>query len=202
MVTQEHVDEAIAKVSEIHQHLARGEVYRGFRPAATAVTGIVGIAAAGLQPLVVVPGDLPAFLRFWVAVAVANILLHGIAILRNYAVDSDLARKRTVRVLMQFLPPLAAGALVTGAAAFAGGEFIRILPGTWALLFSLALFSARPFLPRRTGWVALFYFICGTLLISPAGQAFDSHGLAMGATFGIGQIGAAIVLHRDEERHA
>ena len=146
------------------------------------------------------PGDLPAFLRFWVSVAAANILFHGIAILRNFAVDSDLARQRTVNVLGQFLPPLAAGLLITGAAAITGGEFIRLLPGTWALLFSLALFSARPFLPRRTGWVALFYFLCGAVLISPAGQGFHSPGLAMGATFGIGQIGAAVVLYRDEER--
>lgn len=202
MVTEERVTEAIAKVAEIHEHLARGEVYRGFRPAATAVTGIVGVAAAGLQSLVVKPGDLRAFLHFWVAVAIVNMLLHGLAILRNYATDSDLARRRTVNVLGQFLPPLAAGALVTAAVAIAGEAFITILPGTWALLFSLALFSARPFFPRRTGWVALFYFICGALLLTPAGQSFPSPGLAMGATFGLGQIGAAVVLYRDEDRHA
>ena len=31
----------------------------------------------------------------------------------------------------------------------------------WALLFSLGLFSCRPYLPRGIGWVALFYLLAG-----------------------------------------
>ena len=77
---------------------------------------------------------------------------------------------------------------------------VAYLPGLWAILFSLGLFSSRAYLPRATGWVALFYLAagCGLLTLAPGGGSMVGWGT--GATFCVGQLAIALVLHANLQR--
>ncbi len=195
------VTDALGQIAQIHDHLARAEQYRGFHPFAVAGSGLIGVAAAIVQPWVVAVDDPTGFARFWLVVAAVG---GGIGI--SPALDAycrredEFARRRTRRVIGQFLPCIAAGLCVTLALGRAGAGLVSYLPGVWAELFALGVFSARPYLPRATGWVGLFYLLAGGgLLFNPATD-FGRAGWAVGLLFAVGQTATAAVLYRNRER--
>jgi hypothetical protein len=195
------VADALAQIAEIHEQMAKGEIYRGFRPGPMALSGIYGLLAGALQPWFVDSDDGIGFVRFWVSVAVLSGLTGGSATLFNYVLRDDaFARRRTHRVVEQFLPCLVAGVAVTAGLVWGSVSLVAYLPGLWAILFSLGLFSSRAYLPRATGWVALFYLAagCGLLTLAPGGGSLSGWGV--GSVFGIGQLGAALVLHTNLPR--
>jgi hypothetical protein len=194
------VAQALERIAEIHEHLDRGEVYRGYHPKLVALTGVLGIAAAMAQPWLLPGADGRAFLTYWIGVAAANLLFHWSSMGYAYAREDETARRRTRRVVGQFVPSVAAGAMVTAGcmAAFPGA--IAALPGVWAITFALGIFSSRPYLPRHIGWVGLWYLVGGGILLSLAPSTFPILGFGLGVVFGIGQLGAALVLHLDRRR--
>jgi hypothetical protein len=105
-------------------------------------------------------------------------------------------------VQAQFLPCLAAGAVLTLALTRSGPELVPFLPGGWALLFGLGIVSARPYLPRATGWVALFYLAAGSWLLLRPGTADELSGWSVGGVFGPGHLLTAAVLWRNRERES
>jgi hypothetical protein len=197
------VNEALGQIAEIHDHLARAEQYRGFHPLAVAGSGLVGLAAAVVQPWLVPADDPAAFVRFWLVVAAVG---GGVGVSR--AVDAYLrhedeyARRRTRRVAGQFAPCVVAGLAATCALAEASGDFARCLPGLWTLLFGLGVFAARPYLPHAIGWVALFYLAAGAILLATVPAELAWAGRAVGLTFAVGQVATAFVLRRNRERDA
>ena len=105
-----HVRDALDRLDQIHDQLTRSEVYRGFRVPAVASVGVLGLVAAALQPFVPEVG----FIWYWVAVAGVCGLVGTAAALHAYANrEDDFARRRTRRVMAQFLPCLLAGGAVT-----------------------------------------------------------------------------------------
>jgi len=74
------------------------------------------------------------------------------------------------------------------------------LPGLWAVLFGLGVFAARPYLPRATGWVGLFYLAAGAVLLAVGPSDFAPAGWTVGAVFAAGQLATAAVLRRNRER--
>ena len=161
------VDEALGQIAEIHDQLARGEHYRGFRPISVALSGLIGLLAALAWPLVVnfswYDGAGPtAFAIFWLVVAaIAGGVGDEPAVYSYLFHENEFTRRRTRRIGGQFLPCVVAGLFVTIAAIRAGENVVHLLSGVWMLLFSLGVFAARPFLPRSIGWVGLFYLIAG-----------------------------------------
>lgn len=200
MHSPRNVAQALERISEIHGHLAKCEIYRGYRPLPAALTGVAGLAGAALQPRIVVAGDAVAFVVFWAALAAIGLAIHGVSAVWRLAREGAPARRRALRVEGQFAPAVAAGAILTAGVLAFGGPSLGFLPGAWGLLFSLGLFSCRPYLPRRIGWVALFYLLAGGGLLLLSGAGVERLGWALGATFGAGQLAAAAVLHRDEAR--
>lgn len=193
------VSDALEQLEDIHAQLAKGEVYHGFRVPAVAVTGVLAVAAAAVQPTVVDAADPAGFVLFWVAVAAIGAALGSGSALHGYLVrEDDFDRRRTRRVFAQFLPAVAAGGVVTLVFRRAGVEFIPLLPGLWAVLFGVGLISARPYLPRGVGWVGLFYFVAGCLLLARGGSELS--GWSVGGVFGPGHFAAAWVLWRGRER--
>ncbi len=197
------VNDALGQIAQIHDHLARAEQYRGFHPFAVAGSGLVGLVAAVIQPWLIPADDPAAFIRFWLVVAAVG---GGVGVSR--AVDAylrredEFARRRTRRVVGQFLPCVAAGLCVTLALGRAGGGLVSYLPGLWAVLFGLGVFAARPYLPRAIGWVGLFYLAAGGALLAAAPAEFDRAGWLIGLVFAVGQTATAFVLHRNRERDA
>ncbi len=194
------VARALERIAEIHGHLDRGEVYRGYHPKLVALTGLLGIAAALAQPWLLPLADGPAFLAYWIGIAAANLVVHWTAMVHGYLREDAVGRRRTRRVVGQFIPSVAAGAMVTAGALAAFPTAAAALPGIWAITFGLGVFSSRPYLPRYIGWVGLWYLAGGGILLALAPATFAALGACLGVVFGCGQIGAAFVLALDRSR--
>ena len=198
------LDKALEQISEIHKHLATSQVFRGYRAVPSAVSGILALAAAWVQPALVPPGDPRLYVLYWTVLAVAAFLICGGSVAYGYLREEDpLARRRTVTVVGQLAPSLAVGAVVTAVfVAAEEGRLIPYLPGVWALLYGLGLFASRLFLPKMIGWVALFYFLCGCVLLQRAaglGPASLSP-WEVGIPFGVGHTIAGLILYWNLER--
>jgi hypothetical protein len=195
-----NVTRALDQIAEIHQQLAKGEVYRGYRPLPLACSGIAGLLAAAMQPRGIGWTSPIAFVVYWSGVAAVCCLIASSEIVYNYIVhEGPTERRRTRRVVGQFLPALAAGAGVSVLLARHDPGFVMLLPGLWAMFFGLGIFASRPYLPRASGWVALFYVGSGVaLLLAPEASRSP---WSVGGTFGAGQLLGALVLYLNRERH-
>jgi len=195
------VTRALDQIAEIHAQIAKGEVYRGYRSLPIAASGAIGVAAAWMQP-VWVAHDPIAFAVFWMAVAVAAMFVGSSEILYNYLVhDSASGRRHTREVVGQFMPSVLAGGAIAVCFCRRDPSLVPLLPGLWAICFGLGAFASRPYLPRASGWVALFYYAAGfVLLLMPRGASTALNGWWIGITFGTGQLLAAIVLWWNLER--
>jgi hypothetical protein len=196
------VPQALDRIEEIHAQMAKGEVFRGYRPIPVALAGALGLLAAGLQPRLVPAGDGGArFLAFWLSVALLNVAVNAAVLATGYARSrSRFARRHTRQVVGQFVPCLLAGAAVSLGLPAADPALVRVLPGLWALLFGLGVFASRPYLARATGWVALWFVVAGTALLAFPPEGWTRLGLAHGGVFGVGLLAAAVVLHLDVPR--
>jgi hypothetical protein len=195
------VGRALEQIAEIHAHLAKGEVYRGWRSVPVASSGVVGIAAAAWQSTTGQPVDPWSFLTYWLAVALVALGVGCSEIVWHYVARADPSdRRRSRHVIGQFLPAIVAGAIVTGALMRQSPTLVTLLPGLWALSFGVGVFAARPYVPRLSIWIALYYGLAGiALLWSSAGVASLSP-WTVGGTFGVGQLLAAAALYWDLER--
>lgn len=193
-----HAD-ALDQISEIHKHLAKSEVYRGYRSLPVAISGVVGLVAAWLQNPSLGANDPAGFVIFWTAISAASAAIGMSEIIFNYAFrETAFERRKTRLVLGQFLPSVATGAIATVTLVHLSAALVPLLPGLWAALFGVAIFAARPYLPRATGWVALFYFGAGAWLLWHG--ATPPSPWSVGGTFGTGQLFAALVLYWNLER--
>jgi hypothetical protein len=194
------VSEALERLDHIHEQLTKAEVYGGFRVPGTLAVGLVGVAAAVLQPLVPLADTPTGFVVYWIVAATSCALLGGAASLYAYVFQEDeFGQMRTRRVLAQFLPCVVAGAVVTAGFLRGGVELIPYLPGVWAVLFGLGVVAVRPYLPRLIGLVGLFYLAAGTLLLYRAAGQPELSGWSVGGVFGLGHFATALVLHRRED---
>ena len=75
-----------------------------------------------------------------------------------------------------------------------------MLPGLWAMIFSLGIFASHRLLPRPVVWVGAYYAMCGCacLMWGREEQAFAPW--QMGVTFGVGQLLGAAILYWTLER--
>jgi hypothetical protein len=159
------VDQALLQISEIHQHLSRTEVFRGYRTLPIALAGVSGIIGAVLQNRMISSRPPEWFVYYWVSVAIiafsfaiSGIILHWI----NH--PDPYHRRHTLTVTGQFRPCLVAGCCLTVMLTPLGESAIRLLPGLWATLYSLGIFALKPYLPTPHKWVAAFYLIAGMVL--------------------------------------
>jgi hypothetical protein len=187
-------------LSHIYDHVARNEVYRGYRSVPVAITGLMAFLAAALQPLLIGSPAPSTFLLYWTIVAIVSISMTGVPVyLRYRRADTRIEHRRTEKTVGQLLPAIIAGALLTFSMYRAAPASTHLLPGLWSILFGLGLYASRPFLPASTKWVALFYLAAGVVLIWYAPHLqFSPWG--MGFTFGAGQLTSAFVLHSNMER--
>ena len=192
---------ALEQIAEIHEHLAKTEVFRGWRSLPVASSALVGIAAAAWQSTTARPLDAWSFTIYWLAVGIVALLVGCSEIVWHYATRAAPGeRRRSRQVVGQFLPALVAGALVTPAVIQLSPSLVTLLPGLWALFFGVGVFAARPFVPRASGWVALYYLAAGLFLLWRAPGVTALSPWAVGGTFGIGQLFAAAVLYWSIER--
>lgn len=192
---------ALNQIADIHEQIARGEIYRGYRSLPLAASGLIGFVAAWLQPRALGLNDPTGFVLYWTAIAACAGFVGASEILYNYIVHDDRTeRRRTKQVVGQFLPSLVAGMVITGSFVHLGAALVPLLPGLWALCFGIGTFASRPYLPKASGWIALFYYGAGVVLLCIARGPEPLNGWWVGGTFGAGQLMAAAVLYWNLER--
>ena len=192
---------ALTQIAEIHQQIAKGEIYRGYRSLPVAASGLIGVAAAWLQAPGLGLSDPVGFVVYWTATATLAAAVGASEIAFNYVVHDDpAARRQTRRVVGQFAPSVLAGAIITASFVHLSAALVPLLPGLWAICFGLGAFASRPYLPRASGWVALYYYAAGVVLLWIARGPEPLSPWWVGGTFGAGQLLAALVLYWNLER--
>ena len=142
--------QALAQVSEIRGHLARTEVFRGYRSLTVGILGLVGVTAAVVQAswLPTPTERLGAYLALWIGAAAINVAVVGVEIwCRARTARTELARHTTSFAVEQFMPSLVVGGLLTLVIAMRASQSAWMLPGLWALFFSLGIFASCRLLP-------------------------------------------------------
>jgi hypothetical protein len=196
--------EALTQITEIRAQMARSETFRGYRSATVGFSGLLALAGAVLQAVWIPnPGEqVQAYLFLWVGIAAVCVAAVGIELGRRcYAASSPLTRQVTWLAVGQFLPCIAAGALVTVAMARFAAESLWLLPGLWSVLFSLGIFASCRLLPKATFWAGVYYLVAGTAVLALARGESAFSPWAMASTFGAGQLLTAAILYYTLERN-
>lgn len=195
--------EALDQISEIRERMARGQVFRGYRSITTGFTAVLALLTSGAQAMwVPKPSrDVDDYLWLWCAAALLSLLVVGVEMaVRAMRSGSALHRQMTMLAVDQFVPSLVAGALVTYAIGKFAGDSVWLMPGLWAVLFSLGVFASRRFLPRGVGLVGGFYLLAGLVCLATGRDGATLRPWTMAAVFGTGQLLAAGVLWWTLER--
>ncbi|MCE9527726.1 MAG: hypothetical protein K8R36_16920 [Planctomycetales bacterium] len=196
---------ALSQISDIRHHAHRGGVFRGYRALTTAFSGVVALAAARTQEVLLPHPErsLELYLYIWLSAGLVCIVAAGVAIFdRCRRSGSAVQRDLAVHAVEQLVPSLVAGGLLTFVLVRFDIEMTVLLPGLWAIFLSLGVFSSRRLLPRATAIVGGYYLLAGLLILAefPGVEAFSPW--VMGITFGLGQLLAAAVLWWTLERPA
>lgn len=195
--------EAMLQISAIRQQMARTEQFRGYRAAPVALSALLAVAAGVLQPLLITDPEtqLERYLTLWVAVATLSFLLCMGGVWLRYRRATGLLHKETTQfALTQFTPCLVTGALLTIVLRRSAPQSAWMLPGLWAILFSLGLFASWRLLPRPIFGVAAYFLAAGLYTLSLGHASFTLSPWTMPLLFGLGQLLTAAVLFRDEQQ--
>jgi hypothetical protein len=195
--------DALTQITEIRSHLARTEVFRGYRAMPVAFSGGVALLTGLIQAATIWDpvGQIGAYLSLWIGAAVVSGSAAGLEMMiraRNAA--TPVTRELTWLAIEQFCPCLMAGALVTIVLLRAAPESLWMLPGLWQIFYGLGIFASCRLLPRPTFWVAMFYLGTGLTVLALARDTAALSPWTMGLPFGAGQLLAAAVLYRTLER--
>ena len=178
---------------EVRSRLAAVQRFRGLSGPAALASGI-GVLVAGWVQFAVAPAPHTAveaarYVAIWTAcLTFALVMNYGavaVWLIKNW---SSRTRAELQTAAIAIIPSVVAGGAFT-AALLARGE-IGLLPGTWALCYSLGLLAARSMLPRSVFIVAIGFAAAGTaLLFAPGTNALAWWAVPL--TFGVGQTGSA-----------
>lgn len=196
------VEKAVEQISEIHRQMVKSEVFYGFKPVTLLLVGLTAFAVAAVQTWLIPPASEHVFLIQWLIVGcIIIVVIYGNIIYNYLRSGSNFEIHQMVRVCMQFVPSLAAGSIITVVFFLMENSAVALLPGLWAILFGLGIFSMRPYLPRFIGWAALYYLSAGGLLLYLTAYNLSLSPWGMGLTFGTGHLFAALIMHLDIERN-
>jgi hypothetical protein len=189
--------QALDDISAIRTQVARGTQFRGYGPLSVASTGILAMLVAATQSrwLAASTHDLRLFLGVWIATAVVSVFLSALeTIFRVRKVHSGLAMEMIQAAAEQFLPCVIVGLLLTVVLMRIAPQDAWMLPGLWAVVFSLGIFASCRFLPRQMFGVGAWYLAAGLVCLLAASANHALSPWAMGITFGVGQLLVAAVL--------
>ncbi len=185
------IDDALYRVSEIHAHVARGSMFRGYRATAVATMGVLALLTAVLESLLwpdIAPGG---HAKIWLWLAVLCSIIGAIDV---FVMRAGLSRRTTRTAVAQLVPALVVGAVL----GIVLTEQAELLPGIWTMVFGLGVLASKPYLPQATLGVAIFYVAAGMAMTFAAEKGVTPSPWEMGITFGVGQFVAALTLRRIE----
>ncbi|MGA3003339.1 MAG: hypothetical protein ABSE20_16620 [Acetobacteraceae bacterium] len=192
------LDKALADIFTIRSQIAAGTAFRGYGPAAVAVTGGLALLTALIQFFWL---DDPTahpleFFSSWVATAGVSATLIWIEMrARSRRHHSGLADAMVHQAVEQFLPAGAAGAAFGASLWLFAPETLWMLPGLWQVLVGLGVFASVRSLPRTVAFAGAWYFVAGFTVLLLASQSHTMSPWTMGLPFVIGQLLLAALLH-------
>ncbi len=193
------LDKALADITAIRSQMARGAEFRGYGPMTIAATGVLAVAAAGVQALWLPDpaADVLAYIALWVATAVLCAILIGIEMVaRTRRIHSGLADEMIHAATEQFIPAGVAGVLLTVVLYRFAPQSLWMLPGLWQIVFSLGIFASCRSLPRAMFGAGVWYLAAGLASLAFANDTRTFSPYAMAVPYGLGQLYIAIVLYR------
>lgn len=198
-----NVREALTDIEVIRSQIARAGVFRGCRSATVAFSGVLALATALAQHVLVASPaqQTTAYLALWLSAAAVSLGVTAVEMTyRCQRACSPLVLRMTWQAAEQFLPCVAAGAALTAILTATCRESLWMLPGLWSILFGLGVFALSRLLPPAIFWVALFYLAAGCccLLWTRGEYAFSPW--AMAGSFGIGQFMTAAIFYWQIEK--
>lgn len=199
--------EALSSIETIQRQMARTEKFRGYRALPTALGSLLAVVAGVLQPLIVPEpdADMRSYLLLWVGTAIVAGSISAGDAYRRHRRDGRSSGVLIKLACEQFLPCVLAGGAVTVAVAAAPVDIDWMLPGLWAVIFSLGLFASLRLLPDAMLVPAAWYLIIGCTCLALGPREAGLSPLAMIITFGIGQLMMAGILAkqpRDDDEFA
>jgi hypothetical protein len=192
------LDKALADIFAIRSQIAAGTAFRGYGPAAMAVTGGLALMTTVMQYLWLDdPSAHPLqFFCFWAATASVSATLIWIEMrARSRRHHSGLADAMIQQAVEQFLPAGAAGAAFAVLLWLFAPETLWLLPGLWQVLVALGIFASVRTLPRTVAIAGAWYFVAGFTVLLLASQSHALSPWSMGLPFVIGQLLLAALLH-------
>jgi hypothetical protein len=195
--------EALTQIAEIRRQMAKSDVFRGYRSAPVAASGLLALGAAVVQGRVVADPtqQINEYLTLWIGMAFVS--MAGVAIemaVRRYMTEDRAHLELTRLAVEQFLPCVVAGVLVTAVIVRHAPASVALLPGLWQILFGLGIFASARLLPKPIFAIGAFYLASGIIVLIWSREAFSLEPWCMGLPFGIGQLVAAGILYWTLER--
>jgi len=190
--------QALDDINAIRSQVARGTQFRGYGPVSVASSGILALAVAAVQAHWAQSSehDLRLFLIVWISTAAVAVFLSALeTVFRVRRVHSGLALEMIQAAAEQFLPCVVVGLLLTVVLMRVAPQDSWMLPGLWAVLFSLGVFASCRFLPRQMFAVGAWYLAAGLVSLLIAAGHHVLLPWAMGISFGVGQLLVAAVLY-------
>ena len=197
------LNEALLQISVIRQQLARTEQFRGYRAAPVALSGVLACLGGIVQAVWISDPmtQLGTFLCLWISVATISLTICLGDVWRRYRHHTGLLHRETMHfALEQFSPSLLAGALLTIVISKSASHSAWMLPGLWAILFSLGLFASWRLLPSAIFGVATYFLASGLVALSLQSREETLSAWTMPLLFGIGQFLTATVLLLSERK--
>jgi hypothetical protein len=197
--------EALTQIAEIRRQMAKADVFRGYRSAPVALSGVLAVAAALAQPYFVADPaeDIYRYLTLWIGMAFVSVVAVAIEMLVRLAMTRDRAHFELTRLAVeQFLPSMVAGVLVTVVLVRLAPQNVALLPGLWQILFSLGICASARLLPKPIFAIGAWYLASGILVLILARGDVSLAPWCMGVPYGLGQLVAAGILYWTLERRA
>jgi hypothetical protein len=196
--------DALTQIAEIRLQMAQTQIFRGYRSVPVAFSGLLAFAGASVQSWVVPrpQADIAAYLTLWIGLAAVSMLAAGIEMAARYRrAEPGLTREITRLALELFLPSVVAGGLLTFVLTRHAPQVLWMLPGLWAVMFSMGMFASLRLMPRPLILVAVYYLLAGTLCLVYAQGPYAFSPWAMALSFGGGQTLTAALLYWTLERN-
>jgi hypothetical protein len=188
---------ALAEINAIRTQVARGTQFRGYGPRSVAASGVLALIVAAMQARWSSGSahDAGSFVALWATVATVSAGFSAWETIRRARrVHVGFARAMINSAVEQFLPALAVGMLLTVVLMRCAPQVLWMLPGLWAISFSLGVFASCRFLPRPMFAVGLWYLAAGLVCLVVESGPRELSPWAMGISFGVGQLLVALTL--------
>lgn len=195
--------DALSQITEIRLQIARTELFRGYRAAPVAFSGVLALAAAGVQAVWIPEpaSDIGSYLWLWIGIALVSGVTATGEIWARHRRSTLVLRKELIQLACeQFAPCIVAGAVLTLVLLTHAREVLWMLPGLWSILFSMGIFASYRLLPRPIFWVAVYYLLVGSLCLAFGQGRYAFSPWVMAVPFGGGQLLTAAILYWTMER--